>query len=486
MFAVLHLAHFPLQALIRAEPALADRPVALLAEAARGAPVAEVSSAARAAGVEPGFSVPRAQARCPGLVVRPRRPDLEQEAGAALLAAAFGATPGVEATLPGVATLDLSALAAPRRGPALRLALAELQSLGLAASAGLGPTPLLALYAARQAGPGTVLTGSREWIAPLPLAVAEPAPDQVAILADWGLRTLGQLTALSKAEVTHRLGRDGLALWERAAGEATRPLRLASPPREFAAALDCEHELETLEPLLFLFRRFVDRLALDLRNAHLAALALELTLRLADETAHTASIRLPEAVTDPDLLFRALQTHLETVRTPAAIAGVRLKVAPGRVTVRQQGLFDGGLRDPHGFADTLARVAALVGPDRAGRPVRTDTHRPDAFKLEPPPPVLAPLAAGFRHPPRGLPLRRHRPAWPAKIELAGRTPAFVWTDRVRGAVQACDGPWHASGDWWEPGRHWRREEWDVELADGGLYRLVRTPADGWFIEGEYD
>jgi protein ImuB len=485
MFAVLHLEDFFLQAILRTEPALQAQPVALLADEGRGSSVQSCTPLARAAGVRPGFSVPRAQARCPALAVRTRQPKLEREAEAALLAAAFSVTPHVEVTSPGVCTLEVTQLAAARRTPALQLAIGELAALGLVASLGVAATPLLALYAARHAPPGQILEGSRDFLTPLPLAAAEASPELTEILTTWGIRTLGQLTALTKADVTHRLGREGLALWERAAGETTRPLHRATPAREFVAAFDCEEAMETLEPLLFILRRFVDRLALELRNAHLAALGLELTLNLADETAHDYSIRLPEAVTDADLLFRALHTYLETLRTTAAIEGVRLRVVPGRSTVRQQGLFDGGLRDPHGFADTLARVMALVGSDRVGAPLCANSHRPDSFKLESPPATLPSLPNDFQHPPRGLALRRHRPPLPAKIELAGRTPGYIWTDRMHGAVSRVDGPWHGSGDWWQTDTHWQREEWDVELAGGGLFRLLRTP-EGWFLEGEYD
>lgn len=485
MHAVLHLADFPLQALLRAEPALRERPVALLDGTTRQLAVVACTPAAQAAGVEFGQTAPQALARCSDVTVKTRRPDLENEAQAALLAAAFAVAPHLEATAAGVCTIEIKHLAAARRLPALRLALHELDRLGLFASCGVASTPLLALYAARQGAIGEIVTADRAFLQPLPIDVAEPPPEIACILSSWGIKTLGQLTALSKADVTHRLGRAGLALWERAAGGAPRPLNPVAPAREFAATLECEHELETLEPLLFVLRRFVDRLALDLRNAHYAALALDLNLELTDDSQHTHLIRLPEAVTDADLLFRALHTYLETLRTTASIKAVRLKVIHGRGSVRQQGLFDGGLRDPHGFADTLARVMALVGADRVGRPVPADTHRPDTFTLESPPTALAPLPTKFAHPPRGLPLRRHRPPTPATIELIDTKPAYVLTPTLSAPVREVAGPWRSSGNWWEIGHHWQREEWDVELTTGGLYRLLHTPA-GWFVEGEYD
>ena len=75
---------------------------------------------------------------------------------------------------------------------------------------------------------------------------------------------------------------------------------------------------------------------------------------------------------------------------------------------------------------------------------------------------------------------------PANVELHARQPAFVWAAGLQGEVRALAGPWHLSGDWWEKDRAWQREEWDVELASGGIYRLVRTAEHGWFLEGEYD
>lgn len=483
MFAVLHIPRFPLQAVLRTEPALATQAVAL--RHTHEAVVALANGFAQAAGVRPGQSLPQAVARCPTLLIRAPHPALEREAEATLLAAAFSVCPQVELTTSGTCTLGLSGLAPSRHEPALQQALAALTAGGLEAGAGLGDTPLQSLYTARHAEPRRILLGTPSLLASLPLAVAEPTPEMAAILAHWGIQTLGQFTALSKADITHRLGRAGLDLWERASGGSVRPLRVHTLPQTFHAALDCEHELETIEPLLFIFQRFVDRLTLELRNASLSAQALALTLELADDTRHEHLIRLPEPVADAAILFRALHAYLETVRTAASIRSVRLVLLPTRSQVRQRGLFDGGLRDPHGFADTLARVTALVGSDHVGTPVPADTHRPDTFKLISPPPVLAPLPTRFAHPPRGLALRRHRPPLPARIELNGRQPSFVWTAALQGDVCAVAGPWQSSGDWWERNQAWQREEWDVELAGGGLYRLMRTP-DGWFVEGEYD
>ncbi len=443
------------------------------------------TESARSSGVELGQTPAQALARCAGLRIVPVSAAASAEAQAALLATAFSISPSLEATAPGICTLDLAGVAPEARESVVRRGLAQLSALGLQGTAGLAATPLLALYAARRAEPFLAVGSARDFLAPLPLAAADPPRDLAEILARWGIRTLGDLTALPKASLAQRLGPAGVALWERAAGESTRPLSLATLPKEFVANLECEEPMETLEPALFILRRFVERLSLELQTAAYSAAELTLTLGLEDDTSVTRSIRLPEPAVQPDTLFRTLQTYLETVRTTAALIALRLEITPTRTAARQRDIFDGALRDPYGFAETLARVSALVGTDRVGTPVLENTHRPDAFRMVPPLPELPRDPPRAIHPPIGLPLRRFRPPHPATVELDGPRPAFVWTPAFHGRVTSLAGPWQSAGDWWESERAWRREEWDVELESAGLYRVVHSPT-GWFVEGEYD
>lgn len=334
------------------------------------------------------------------------------------------------------------------------------------------------------------ITEAHEFLSPLPLQAADPNPEHVEILRLWGITTLGQLTALSKADVAQRLGPSGLALWERAAGQSTRPIQPLPPPQSFAAEMELEHLIESLEPLMFLLRRFVDRLCLDLQGVALVAAEIDLCLRLDDDKAHQRSIRLPEPTASADLLFRTLQSHLETISTESAIIAVRLELFPTRPLHRQQGLFDTGLRDPHGFAETLARAAALLGSDQIGTPQLADTHRPDSATLSPPNTgeniSTAPAPA---LPALGIPLRRFRPPQPVRIELRSEspTPAYLWSETISGEIQHHHGPWRANGNWWQSDQSWAREEWDVALGPPhpGLYRLSQT-STGWYLEGEYD
>jgi protein ImuB len=57
-----------------------------------------------------------------------------------------------------------------------------------------------------------------------------------------------------------------------------------------------------------------------------------------------------------------------------------------------------------------------------------------------------------------------------------------------GVVVGRAGPWRSSGAWWTlDASGWDRDEWDLELADGAVYRLSRNRVSGsWDIEGIFD
>jgi protein ImuB len=431
-YAVLRVDDFSLRALLRADAALAGRPVAIIAGEGRTARLAEVSPEAAGAGA--GLPAGLAMARCPGIILRTRDPAAEAEANRLLIAAAFTLCPRVELTGPGCCTVDLQGAAPGRIRARMGLCLAELARAALPSRIGAGATPLLADYAARRSGGVLIVDDAREFLRPLPLGFADPLPAHAAILADWGLRTLGDLTALPKAEVGLRLGAEGVALWERAAGETRRVLRLAEPARSFVAQWAYEPPVESIEPLLFGLRRFGERLALELRAAGFVAETLALSLSLEDGAEHRREFRLPEPGADVDSWLRVVQTHLETVRTPARVTGVRLGAAPARPAQRQDGLFDTGLRDPAAFWENLARLAALVGEGRVGTPAAADTHEPDAFTLQRPPEAVPAAADPPVHGWRGLALRRFRPPRPARVLCADDRPVGVESEVASGAV----------------------------------------------------
>src|SRR5438094_3001468 len=205
----------------------------------------------------------------------------------------------------------------------------------------------------------------------------------LTILHKWGIYTLGQLAALDRQQLAARLGPEAIRMWERANGQFNRVLKLVRPPESFEENFEFENEIETAEPLLFMLRRFLEQLAVRLSTMYLVAKELTLRITFANKQCYERVFKIPQATNDVDLLFRMLQTHLENFRSQHAIVAVALSAQPIRPVSQQFRLFETALRNPHQLSETLARLIALLGSERVGTPVIEETHRPDAFRMEP-------------------------------------------------------------------------------------------------------
>lgn len=476
----------------------------------------QMTRLAEEAGVELGMTAAQGQARCASLHLLNRVAEDEQSTHELLLETAANLSADFESTAPGLVTVDLGA------NP-LSTQPARMERLGhelvtrftdheLKARIGFGPNPDLAALAARVAEPVRIFRGSataiREQLAPFPLEVIDPPADYRSILFLWGIQTLGEFTTLPRDELAERLGPDAAELWDHAAGKRHRLLRLVRPPADFSQSVDLDYEITTLEPLMFLIRRGLETLSARLASAYLASSEISLVLCFDGGNRSEQIFRVPDPSRDVELLFRILQTRMEDFSAENPIVGFSLKLTPARPGEQPFHLFESTLRDPNRFAETLAQLESLVGSENAGSPVPLNTHRPDAFKMRPFDPEMKPAQQGMVADRTGLgrhlslitnhsqlPLRRFRP--PLPLDLTTRCDArsgFVYPEeivsgKIRGRLSRRAGPWKLSGDWWERQKRWARQEWDVQLEDGSLYRIAscgETPeAKEWFLEGVY-
>ena len=57
---------------------------------------------------------------------------------------------------------------------------------------------------------------------------------------------------------------------------------------------------------------------------------------------------------------------------------------------------------------------------------------------------------------------------------------------IRGQVRVASGPWRVEDEWWTETPA-ERDYWDIELDDGGIYRLFRDRrTNSWYADGIYD
>jgi len=328
----------------------------------------------------------------------------------------------------------------------------------------------------------------------------------LAILHKWGIHTVGQLAALDKQQLGARLGPEAIRMWERANGQSSRVLKLIRPPESFEESFEFENEIETAEPLLFMLRRFLEQLAVRLSGIYLVAKELTLRITFTNKEIYHRVFKIPQPTNDVDLLFRMLHTHLENFKSEYPIVAVALNAQPIKPAREQFGLFETTLRNPYQLSETLARLIAVLGADRVGTPVLEETHRPDAFRMEPfswssnerplsspssphgekgsslpegKGRVRAPLATSQR-----VALRRFRPAASASVLLDADMPAHLRSTEICGKVIEQRGPYLISGNWWDE-KSWARAEWDLQMENGELVRLHESEGT-WEMDGIYD
>jgi protein ImuB len=538
MFACLFIPDFPAEAIIRFEPELRRQPVVILAGRTPLEKVVALNDKARQLGVEAGATKTQLEA-WENLVLRMRSDLQEASAHAALLDCAQSFSPEVEETAPDTVLLNLAGLE-PLFGALPRIAreLARLcLRMDLEANVAVAANPDAAVLAAHGFPGVTLIPQGREaeLLGKLPVDVlmesfssdAKEAARWLETFDRWGVRNLRALSALPEVPVAERLGQQGIRLLKLARGEASRNLRLFESVPVFQEEIELEHPIVLLEPLAFLLNRMLEQLCARLSVRALAVQKLELQLHLVqkaedcdpDQTAaFMRMLQLPVPMLDAKVFLKLLQLDLQSHPPGAPILKIHLTAQPARPRSTQSGLFLPVFPEPEKLELTLARIAGIVGQGRVGAVELLDTHREDAFQMQPFVPIPlesktsnknkrdrpvqendSVIRAGenVQDSAQGkmsavIALRLFRPPLRAIVNVKDGKPVrlkCLQHPELAGEIVWTAGPWRSSGDWSEQ-EGWSREEWDIAVPAENeiiLYRLVEDKLSrNWWLEGMYD
>jgi protein ImuB len=295
-----------------------------------------------------------------------------------------------------------------------------------------------------------------------------PDPQIFQTLDLWGVRSLSDLARLPEGGLAARLGSRGLWLQKLARGALDRPLRPEHIETIYEESAEFDHPIELREPLLFLLGQFLFNLTAKLRAQSLAAGVLVITLNKQER-----SLRLPFPTRDVKFLLKLIEHSLERQPPEEPVELVHFRIEPVEPRRVQHGLFTLAAPEPEKLELTLGKIRGLVGVENVLYPHLQNTHRPGCGDNDAP-------RYGFRY---------FSPPLEARVEPTQGQPKQLWTRLVQGRIVNIAGPWRSSGDWWRPlgDGAWNRDEFDLLLSDGALYRLVRDrSARKWLLEGAYD
>lgn len=498
--ACLILPEFPLQLLLRREPAWREHAVAVVDRDAAQGVILWSNEKARAHRILPGMRYAAALSLLSGLRAGEVPPGDVGAAIEALTTSLRFYTPDIEPSRdePGVFWLGASGLSLlyPSLVRWAGLVRDEMTHANFSATLVVGYTRM-GTYACAK---GLVAENARVCVVESPDEERERAArvsltrlpiesDVRDALDRLGITTLGGFLELPANGVRTRFGPQTHRFHRQASGALTTPFHPFAPCEPVAASVHLDDPETNLHRLLTVIDRELRALARTLDGR--AHVLVSVAIRLAFDDGSRAAERLQPASPTLDLtqIIELLRLRLAAVMEAHAnargVAGIEIECegAPGMHT--QTELFASrGARDAAAAARAMARVRADLGDHAVVRATLRDGHLPEArFAWERVETIAEPKPRAVKSPPlvrriqsRAIPFSpgRHRDAHAELIRHIDE-----------GTVRETVGPFIVSGGWWS--REVQREYYFVRTSNQRvLWMYYDRPRMNWFIQGEVE
>src|SRR5512132_3378650 len=426
--------------------------------------VVACSAAARAEGVRPGLRRREAQGRCPELELLDHDPTRDARAFEPVLVAVEQLTPWVEVLQPGECAFPARGAARYHGGePALAVTVTAAVHAAVEGRGGCQVGIADGTFAAGLAARHQVIVppgGSRAFLAPFPVATLD-RPDLADLLVRLGLRTLGDLASLPRADLAARFGFEGARAARLAGGLDEHPKGARRPPPDLRVAAELDPPADRVDVAAFTAKTLADELVARLDRLGLACTRLRIeagtdqgeTLSRVWRYDPTASpVRGPSSpdpiprsasggpsrpgLADPPGGMAAVMTERvrwqldgwltgRTGHLPGALT--HLALAPDEVVPdrgRQLGFWGGETEAGQRAARALARIQGLLGPQAVHTAqLRGGRDPADRVALSP---ATDPPASG------GLGELRGAVPWPGQVPAPA--PAIVYAEPVPAEV----------------------------------------------------
>lgn len=362
-----------------------------------------------------------------------------------------------------------------------------------------GPAP------ATQVASGTVHRiakpgGTRQALAPLPIAALRVDAEATASLARLGLRRVGDVLNLPRASLTRRFGRTLVRRLDQALGMEPEPISPAGAPLHFAVRLSFPDPIGLETDIAAGLDRILPRLCEKLRAHGRGARRVRLELNRVEGDTEIVDIGLARPADQPDKLKPLFEMKIGDVDAGFGID--RLRVVAYATEPLHETEHKGGwavandASGPRGsgqdMADLIARLGARVGLEAIRRARPADSHIPEKTSVP-----LAAAWADAQDPgtwpastrPRPMTLFRPEPV------TAPSTPNVPSDFRWRGRAfhtHSAQGPERIAPEWWLDDRQWRtgvRDYWRITTQDGArlwlYYAYGGDSLGGWFAHGDF-
>jgi protein ImuB len=473
-----------------------------------------MDDAAARLGLEIGQPLANARAICPEIKVFDADPDADTRLLNDIANWCDRFTPLVALDPPHGLFLDITGCAHLFGGEAalMQTICHALMGQGFAVSAAIAGTSVCA-RTVRSHVHGRIVRAGEEagTVRPLPLFTLGADEAVIRGLRRAGLKTIGDVAARERHEITARFGGSFTTLLEQALGHGDAPISPRKPLPDYIVEKRFAEPVATDEVISATLSALAETLVTAMDRQGKGARRLEAGFFRTDGAVRAIAVDTGLPVTKSGIIDRLFRERLDALRDPLdpgfGFDLIRLSASRTEIVVQQQRDLDANVHDNDELAALIDRIAARIGGRRVVVHLPEDTHIPERAVLA----VSAQhhLAAAMQaawperiesEPPL-RPLRLFERPEPIKVPFAmvpdGPPRHFTWR-RANHVVVRVEGPERIAMEWWRQGNEvLTRDYFRVEDEAGlrfwiyrdGLYdnelagREGEQAAANWFVHG---
>jgi DNA polymerase-4 len=335
--------------------------------------VASASYAARVYGIHSAMPTSQALRLAPDLIVVSGRHHVYGEYSRKVMAILRDKAPRMQQLSIDEAFLDVTGLSESGVQIARRLQQRILDEHNLPTSWGIASNKLVAKIATEIGKPAGVVRvepgEEASFLAPLEVRMLwGVGPKTAERLAEVGVRTIGDLAALSPELLRQRFGEHGLELASRARGDDDRPVVEEHDPRSISAERTFPTDISDPVELHQRILRLSEQVARRMRDEERMGWTVKLKLRWPDFTTITRQTRLAQPTDRVDEIFSTVLGLLDRVwRSKKPIRLIGVGVADLVEPMRQLELFDRTWEEQERLQEAIDNIRERYGPDAVRR-----------------------------------------------------------------------------------------------------------------------
>jgi protein ImuB len=327
----------------------------------------------------------------------------------------------------------------------------------------------------------------------LPLTDLSIEQDTLNVFNDLGLHRVEDLLAVPNDELIDRYGQQFRDVIDTIEQKGVSLLVPNVKESKVSWSFQLDNAVEDFEQLIFVLNHGLERLFAQVEHCGFSTEHLDLQFKLRNRTEKAYEIKTSFPTLERAFWLKLINLRASLDPPDASITAVDVTAHFTKARHSQRGLYAVSRPEPESLLLTAGKLKKLVGEQNVGVPVILDQRLAEPFGLE----AAGGIAAGDvraisekhspsenRAEPRGIvAFIFYRPPIRAEVLVRDRHLIYLKTRYFAGHIANVSGVWKGNSKWWD--RSWRTHEWDVEVENGGVYRLCKA-GDGWFVVGEYD